>query len=101
MIFQDDIFLYIYQIKNCTFINNSKYVSHEEHFKKWKHLNVTINNDIVNIQIVSCNYLGDIYFDNITNENYMKQYPREDTNYNFNEQKEIDDYYDYFFIIII
>ncbi|SOV15045.1 conserved Plasmodium protein, unknown function [Plasmodium gaboni] len=76
--------LYVYK--------HSRYVWHVEHFNEWKQINVPTKNEIINIQIVSCNYQGDLYFDNITNDN---------KNFNIYEQKENDDYYDHFYYYYI
>ncbi|CRG97304.1 conserved Plasmodium protein, unknown function [Plasmodium gallinaceum] len=56
--------LYVYK--------HSRYLWHLDHFNEWKNIEIPTDNEITNIQVVSCNYQGDIYFDNI-NKNKMIQ----------------------------
>ncbi|CRG99152.1 conserved Plasmodium protein, unknown function [Plasmodium relictum] len=56
--------LYVYK--------HSRYLWHLDHFNEWKNIEIPTDNEITNIQVVSCNYQGDIYFDKINKDNMIQ-----------------------------
>eukprot|EP00366_Plasmodium_knowlesi_P004310 XP_002261808.1 hypothetical protein, conserved in Plasmodium species [Plasmodium knowlesi strain H] len=55
LVYLSDNKLYVYK--------HSRYLWHLDHFNEWKPLPIPTANEIKDIQFVSCNYKGDIHFD--------------------------------------
>ncbi|ANQ06982.1 Uncharacterized protein PCOAH_00014140 [Plasmodium coatneyi] len=62
LVYLSDNKVYVYK--------HSRYLWHLDHFNEWKHLPIPTSNEIKDIQIVSCNYKGDLYFDHPEGLNY-------------------------------
>ncbi|EUD66195.1 hypothetical protein C922_03390 [Plasmodium inui San Antonio 1] len=62
LVYLSDNRLYVYK--------HSRYLWHLDHFNEWKHLPLPTSNEIKDIQIVSCNYKGDLYFDHPKGPDY-------------------------------
>ncbi|KMZ94163.1 hypothetical protein PVMG_02389 [Plasmodium vivax Mauritania I] len=73
LVYLSDNKLYVYK--------HSRYLWHLDHFNEWKHLPLPTTNEIKDIQIVSCNYKGDLYFDHPKGPNYEAKddYPFSDS----------------------
>ncbi|KAI4837930.1 hypothetical protein MKS88_003350 [Plasmodium brasilianum] len=70
----------VYLSNNKLYVyNHSRYLWHLDHFNEWKNLEIPTSNEITDIQIVSCNYKGDIYFDT-SNQNNVYENGNEPVN---------------------
>ncbi|KJP86660.1 hypothetical protein AK88_03667 [Plasmodium fragile] len=65
LVYLSDNKIYVYK--------HSRSLWHLDHFNEWKHLPIPTCNEIKDIQIVSCDYKGDLYFDFPKGTNYALQ----------------------------